>query len=122
MQPLTKQTQSDLLNTQLSVDENQSKQQSSELLHREKINNTPFEVIGNEEYGYFIAFGKYKLTESFNLYDYNVDNIHDIAVLYLNEHMWNIMTNLMTLFAEFATVDTLNRIEKAKQQEAENSL
>lgn len=34
-----------------------------ELIHRETIDNTPYEIIGNKDNGYIIALGKYKLTE-----------------------------------------------------------
>lgn len=35
---------------------------NSQLISRNKIENTPFEIVGSDERGYFIALGRYKLT------------------------------------------------------------
>lgn len=35
-----------------------------ELIERIKIKGSPFWVVGNKEQGYFLVFGKYKLTEN----------------------------------------------------------
>lgn len=60
----TKLEQSELLNTQTSADENQNREQSSntELIHRERVIGTPFSVVGNEESGYFVTLGMYKIS------------------------------------------------------------
>lgn len=58
----------ELLNTQTSVEETTESRgnysnKNTELVHREKIEGTPFYIIGNEDEGYFVAMGKYRLTE-----------------------------------------------------------
>lgn len=56
--------QAELLSTQSNVEENQSKEPSSELIHREDVENTPFQVVGNDEKGWIITIGRFKLTEN----------------------------------------------------------
>lgn len=84
----TRHTQSETLSTQLNVEESQSKENSStELVEQEKIQGTPFRIIGNEERGYFLSFGKFRLTEA----------MHDkLAVLeHVNENMWTIIVQIV---------------------------
>lgn len=38
---------------------------SEELLERENIEGSPFVIIGNEQKGYFLTLGKWRLTDSF---------------------------------------------------------
>lgn len=45
---------------QTNAKENNSN--SSELLGRMSIENTPFEIVGNKEMGYFAALGKFRIT------------------------------------------------------------
>lgn len=61
-------TKQDILNIQTNADVNQNKVNYSneELLHKERIDNTPFYIIGNNEQGYFITYGKYRITERKN--------------------------------------------------------
>lgn len=110
---MSKQTelkQRDILNTQSNVgnthkppygqtgtDNNQFDQEkepenkNTELLHRVKIQNAPFEVVGNEEIGYFIAFGKYKLTTNYNTIEEAQERIE--------KDQWTIIINLMIIIA-----------------------
>lgn len=99
----------ELLNTQLSVEQiNINKDNySEELIHREKLQNTPFEIVGNEEHKYFIALGKYRLTEPFNKKEHLT--LQQTGLLYLIEDQWNIQLNLLTLFQEFHTLDLINQ-------------
>lgn len=57
-------THKELLKLQTSAEENQNNSNSTELLERERIENTPYTIIGNQEKGYFLAFGKYKVIEN----------------------------------------------------------
>lgn len=105
-----KQKVSDSSNTPMSVNDETTRREISskntELVHREKILNTPFECIGNEEQGYCISFGKYKLT--------HVKPTVDEAIDDLEKDHWNITLNLLAIFTEFAKMDTINQIEKSK--------
>lgn len=51
----------ELLNTQTSA-EVQDSNQSSQLIERETLDGTPFEIVTTEE-GTFVALGSYRLTE-----------------------------------------------------------
>lgn len=42
---------------------NQNSHSSEQLVERERIPNTGFDIVGNKEKGYFIAFGPYRITE-----------------------------------------------------------
>lgn len=70
-------------------DQTKSKSTSNEdnlLVDREPLPNTPFEIIGNKEKGYFVALGKYRLTDTAKTkketlnYITNFDNVYDIAL------------------------------------------
>lgn len=56
--------QGDLLNIQNSAQETHNSE--SPLIIHEPIENTPFTICGNEEKGYFIRMGSYRLTEYYN--------------------------------------------------------
>ena len=55
--------QGDLLRSQMSAG-SQAKENSSELVTKERIKNTPLDLVGNEEQGYFVALGKYKVSDT----------------------------------------------------------
>lgn len=59
--------QKELLNTQTNAP-NTPKEPSSEieqLIEREQISGSPFWIIGDQEKGYFLTFGKWQLTEPY---------------------------------------------------------
>lgn len=49
----------------LNEQTNNTPQQNTQLMVREKLPNTPFTLIGNDEIGYFITMGPYRLTEHY---------------------------------------------------------
>jgi hypothetical protein len=73
-----------------SVNETPNKN-STETIHRHRIENTPFDVIGNEERGYFLAFGKYRITQP-------KPTIEETEKQ-LQENMWPIICDVMTIIA-----------------------
>lgn len=77
------------LNTQLYAGEENTHKEtfSTQLVEREKIENSPFEIIGNKDHGYFAAFGKYRITEKFE----NMQLVKD----YLESHKWEVVVNLI---------------------------
>lgn len=99
---------SELLNTQLSVAENPNNSVSTELIERYPVENTPFVIVGNPESGYFLSFGKYRLTEYY-------DN-PQLCKNAMGNEIWNIMLNLMALFSEWSTVDTINKINDTNKK------
>lgn len=57
-------TQKELLQLQTSVEEEQSREGSSEeIIQRETVEGTPFQVINLNNEGWFLALGKYRMTE-----------------------------------------------------------
>lgn len=54
-------TQEDILLTQTNA--NQPLKENSPLITHDAIKNTPFIITGNEERGYFLRLGDYRLTE-----------------------------------------------------------
>lgn len=58
--------QSQLLQSQTSTENaNSNKVNSTELLKRIHVEETGFELIGNDEDGYFVALGSYRLTQTY---------------------------------------------------------
>lgn len=57
------QTQSELLSLHTTTDStNTDKPNSnSELVYKERVEKTAFDIVGNEDNGYFIALGSYRL-------------------------------------------------------------
>jgi len=77
---------------------------NTELLHRENIEGTPLWIIGTAEKGYFIALGKYKLTESVKKLE--------TARLLPYSNMWDIILSAITIVAEKVTLDVLEELNK----------
>lgn len=71
---------------QSNVKENNNSK--STLITRERINKTPFTVIGNEETGYFIAMGDYRLTE--------IHKRIEQAMAEILEEPWNVTLKMMS--------------------------
>ena len=91
---MTNNTQQGLLNTQSNTNaSNGENNPSSELITRQKIPNTPFELIGNNETQYyFIALGKFKLTENFMIDFEEKDDPAYVAKDILEHKKWDIIT------------------------------
>lgn len=78
----------ELLSTLTSAEESQHRENlDTEIVHREKLDDTPFYVIGNEEQGYFLAFGKFRLTEPRETIDEAKNMLYD--------KMWDIILKLV---------------------------
>lgn len=75
---------------------------------RLQIDGTPFWVIGNDQEGYNIIMGKWKLTnEPINCYQFNDGPIIEQALTWLDENKWNTILSMIIC----VTTD----IEKQKQ-------
>lgn len=83
--------QQELLNTQNNVEESLPSQQSSEMAEMDVIEGTPFTVVGNEERGYFIAIGKFRISE--------VKPTREEAECLLSTDRWNVIVNLIVTLA-----------------------
>lgn len=114
----------ELLNTQLSVEQINTNREnySEELIQRAKLGETAFEVVGNNENGYFIALGKYRLTEPFKpIETITHDTLASFGSNLLENKMWEIILNLLTLFQEFHTLDLINQGYITKKEDTTKS-
>lgn len=88
-----------------NVEEETNSNLSSELIHREPIEHTPFWIVGNEELGYKLVMSKYQLTETY-------DTIEEVKQLLVTQK-WNIISNMIVTLhmriAEEAIKDTDTR-------------
>lgn len=80
--------QRDILNTQNNAEETHNVDYSKKIVTREPIDNTPFWVVGNEEQGYSIVMGKYRLTET--------AITPEKAIEKLETEKWKIITTVIT--------------------------
>lgn len=94
---------------------------NTELLHRERLDKTPFDVIGNEENGYFIAMGKYRLTEP--------QKTIPLAIQLLEDRRWEIIGAMITTtivimdniqsninLEQFKSIDVKKKLEELQQE------
>lgn len=96
----------DTLRSQMSQENGITyKAPSGEILSHEHYNDTPLTIVGTEETGYFVAFGKYRLTPT--------QATKEQAKQLLEYANWNIICNLLALFTDFAKLDFLNAIQRA---------
>lgn len=72
---------------------NNSNSNSTELVENYEIENTPFRIIGNEEEGYFTAFGKYRVSERYKTKEETEENF--------NVKPWEILINTITACIDF---------------------
>lgn len=83
--------QQELLQSQTNVEE-QPKQNSSKLIEREPIENSPFTLIKNEKEEYFIVMGNYRITE--------IHNSKEEAITYLMRNTYNVILTMITIVHE----------------------
>jgi hypothetical protein len=74
--------QNELLATQMNVAETPTN--SKPLFHKEQIENSPFWIIGNEEKGFNITMGKYKITQE-------PQSTPLDALIWLEENKWDVI-------------------------------
>ncbi|AXH76241.1 MAG: hypothetical protein [Microviridae sp.] len=82
-------------NTYMNAEE--AKAPNYQLVSRKKIDGTPFEIIGNNEKGYFLAFGKYRLTDLF-------ETIEEVQMHIASNH-WEITAILIAVMIEITDND-----------------
>lgn len=83
--------QRELLASQLNANE-PNNFPSGQIVEREQIENTPFWIVGNKERGYFLAFGKFQMTEE-------VPNKLDV-ILNLEKDRWNVLVKMIVCVTE----------------------
>lgn len=57
---------SELLQSQITTEttNTNNKQSNTQLVDKEHIDGTPFDIVGDEELGYFVAIGNYRITQT----------------------------------------------------------
>ena len=94
------QNQLDISNTQ-SLEENaQNKEKSSELLEMDKVENTPFHVVGSNDQGFFIALGKYRIS--------TVQPTKESAIEWVSKNMWTVVLILVDTLILLNKDDKIN--------------
>lgn len=97
--------------------ENNPKENSSEIIEREQIENTPFWILKTEE-GYFLVMGKYRLSETYPT------QIH--VLTYLQDNHWQIILTLCTIVYKTLQSgelnDTLNTMENLTDKDKKKIL
>lgn len=103
-------------NTTTLVDVNQSNLESGSEIINIRIPDTAFNMVGNKELGWFISFGKYKVTEQFKNLEEKVGSItEETAEQILHQELPNIIVNLFALFTEFTKIDVINQLTKEQK-------
>lgn len=74
----------------MDVKENHSNSSdlNSEMVTANQIEDTPFSIVGSQAKGYFIAFGKYRVSEP--------QETEEEALNHFNGKPWNILINTIT--------------------------
>lgn len=63
-----------------------------QIVERQELPETPFHVVGNKNHGYFIALGRYRLTDTFEEKREAIDQ--------LTYSKWKVITNLISTLIE----------------------
>lgn len=114
MQHSTTTNQGDILNTQNTIENNHKLNSSTKLVEKEQIKGSPFMMVGSKEEGYFIAMGKYKLSE--------VKKTKRALLTWAEENHWNItatmITTLITIMDNTITTleEKVEKLTKLKEQ------
>lgn len=83
---------------------NKENSSNEELIERVKIPWTPFYVVGTPERGYFVTFGKYKITEQKPT---KVEAIGD-----LEKERWNVTVTVAGLVQEMMIEEEVRRLKE----------
>lgn len=109
-------TQRELLASQTNAENPDNSTSSEHLIEKEQIPKTPFWVVGNKEKGYFLTYGKWKITDNFQSMEE--------AKTALHEEQWHIMTILAGIIADELLQKTrkqeMNKITDILKKEGHN--
>ncbi|AXH75282.1 MAG: hypothetical protein [Microviridae sp.] len=85
-----------------------TKANNKELISNESIKGTPFKITGNEDLGYFLSMGKYRLTEP--------TKTKEEVLNELEENKWQIICRTIHAYIAFneevKNLDLLNPVDK----------
>lgn len=100
-------TKRELLNTQMNAEET-PKENSSKLIEREDIPETPFVLISIEQGKYFAVLGMKQITPNFKT--------KGEVLQYIEQNMWNIVLTMILIINE-TRKDLVNKIESNQKQQ-----
>lgn len=102
----------DLLNTQSGAEKNRNKEElNTPLIVRNRIDGTPFHIVGNEEVGYFLTMGRYRLTDHY-------DTITE-AETALERDFWDIILHMIITVIDIDKKDSV-KIEVSEKTESDD--
>lgn len=81
----------ELLELQANAEKTDSKNSSTEIIKRERIEGTPFVAIKEENKDWFITLGRYKVMEGFEELEELTEYIHSQTV------EWEFLTNVISV-------------------------
>lgn len=86
--------QRDILQSTMNVEgvHNENSSTSEQLIERMKVDGSPFTVIGEVNEGYFLAFGRYRLTERFKT--------KELVITHLMMEQYNIMMKMVAIMIQ----------------------
>jgi len=85
--------QSEILNTQTSVEQTDNKNSGSEEITRDHIEGTPFTAIKKDDTGYFAVMGHYRLTEEY-------ETKAELEEFVNKRNNWELMMNVVSIMVE----------------------
>lgn len=92
-----------------NAENNHKENSSTELVERVKIPWTPFYLVGREDTGYFVTFGKYKLTET--------ASTKAEAIEHLERSKWDVTARLAGLVMEMMVEEEARIINEQFKKE-----
>lgn len=102
---------SNSLNTSNETNTDNS-QSNTQLVDKERYEGTGFDIVGNEEHGYFVALGNHRLTQPAP---------KEVAITHIKEKSWDLIFALAALVAERVYKDSEEKwISPAMQNEYGN--
>lgn len=87
-----------------SAENNRNENSSTEIIERVKIPWTPFHVVGRADTGYFVAFGRYRLTDTYST--------KAEAIEALEKEKWNTTVKVAGLVQEMMIEEEVRKLKE----------
>lgn len=102
----------ELLNTQTSVENTDKKPSSTEIVQRIEVENSPLVLVGNDEDGWYVTLGRYRLSKR--------HMTEEAARKALQAEMWNIIMRMTYLITE-NQISSIHLMEQNELTKAQNN-
>lgn len=103
-----------MYSTTNNAENGHSENSSTEIVERVKIPWTPFYVVGTPEKGYFVSFGKYRLTDSKPT---KVEAVND-----LEKERWTITAKVAGLVQEMMIEEEIRKIKEYAEKHPHDAM